>query len=254
MIKMYTFKIYVVFHKFLVPECYETLSSEDIEQHVRFVAVNAKIPKEIPAALAPYVIQERQLPWYNPFLQHNRFCESSVFFHAWKNPDIFLKESYIGFIHYDMLLKKEALAFIRAEIMTAGNEQVVFTQAAYTARPHLDQLFPLGRWDQLVKLYNIIFQKSHTIYTIIDKEIPLYHSFVLHRDTFHRMMVFAEAAIPYLFEFLNFDTRHLPYQIERLHGIFLALQREDGNPARWIPLPGVIHQDRLKDTWQSTAL
>ena len=73
------FKIYVIFHKFLVPECYETLSGEDISEHVRFIEVNAAIPKEIPAALAdlaPYIIQERELTWYNPFLQHNRFCVS----------------------------------------------------------------------------------------------------------------------------------------------------------------------------------
>lgn len=248
------FKIYVVFHKFLVPECYETLSREDIEQHVRFVAVNAQIPKMIPPELKPYVIEERLLRWYNPFMQYNRFCESSVFFHAWKNPEIFLKQKYIGFIHYDMLLKKEALDFLKREITAAGDEQVVFTQAAYTARQHLDQVFTLSMWDQLVKLYNIIFQKSHTIHTIVDKDIPLYHSFVLHRDTFHRMMVFAEAAIPYVFELLQFDTKHLPYHIERLHGVFLALQREEGNPARWIPLPGVIHQDRLKDNWQTPAL
>ena len=248
-----TFKINVIFHNYLVPECYETLSGEDIEQHVRFVGVNAKLPKSVPPELAPYVIEERELRWYNPFLQHNRFCESSVFFHAWKNPSIFLQDTYIGFIHYDMLLKKEALACIRAELATA-TAPVLFTQATLVARPHLDQVFKLTQWDKLVQLYNIIFKKSHTIHTIIDKEIPLYHSFVMHRDTFHRMMVFAEAAIPYMFEMLNYDTRHLPYQIERLHGIFLALQKEDGNPARWIPLPGVIHQDRLKDNWQTPAL
>lgn len=103
------FSLYVVFHKFLVPECYETLSPEEVAR-LRFVAVNGAIAKTIPDALAPYVIEERSLAWYNPFLQHNRFCESSVFFHVWKNPE--LMNEYIGFFHYDMLIHRDALQFL----------------------------------------------------------------------------------------------------------------------------------------------
>ena len=251
--RMTRFKIYVIFHKFLVPECYETLSSEDIETYVRFFAVNTKIPKEIPNTLTQHVIRERELPWYNPFLQHNQFCESSAFFHAYKNPEMFLKDTpYIGFIHYDMLLKKEALEFLEKEI-TAATEPILFTQMTLNAKPHLTQIIPLSSWDTLVKLYNILFGTSRTIYDILDRDIPLYHSFVIHRETFQRMMFFAENAIPYLFEMLNCETKHLPYMIERLHGVFLALQKLDGNPRIWIPIPGIIHQDRLKDGWK-TAL
>jgi hypothetical protein len=242
-----SFRIYVVFHKFLVPECYETLSGEDIAKYVRFFAVNAKIPKHIPDELKQHVIHERSLTWYDPFMQHNRFCESSAFFHIYKNAEL-MQTPYIGFIHYDMLLKREAIQFLEGQLADA-KEEVLFTQATLIARDHLMQIFPLVCWEKLVELYNIIFQKKHSIHTIIDKEIPLYHSFIIHRHTFHKMMFFAERAIPFLFEFLGFDTRHIPYQIERLHGIFLALQREDG--LKWIPLPGVIHQDRLKDAWQT---
>lgn len=243
-----SFRINVIFHKFLVPEAYETLSGEDIAKYIRFVAVNAKIPKEIPAALAPYVIHERELPLYDPFLQHNRFCESSVFFHAYRNPDKFLDRPYVGFIHYDMLLKKEALEFLDREIADASGE-ILFTQSSLVARPHLEQIISLTQWDKLVQLYNIIFGKTYTIYTVLDKEIPLYHSFVIHRDTFHRMMFFAERVIPYLFEMLAFSTEHLPFMLERLYGVFLALERENG--LNWRPIPGIIHVDRLKDAWRS---
>ena len=247
---MTQFRIYVIFHKFLVPECYETLSGDDIAKYVRFLAVNAKIDKQVPKVLMPYIIQERGLPRYDPFMQHNRFCESSAFFHAYRNPEVFGATDYIGFIHYDMLLKREAITFLEEQI-AAATEEVLFTQSILTARPHLQQIVQMEQWEQLVGIYNIIFQKNHTIHSIIDKDIPLYHSFVIHKNTFHRMMFFAERTIPYLFEFIGFDTKHLPYVIERLHGVFLALQREDGCPAKWIPLPGVIHQDRLKDAWQT---
>jgi hypothetical protein len=243
---MTDFQIHVIFHKFLIPECYEDLSGADIERYVRFFAVNAKIPKEIPSALQPYVLQERQLPWYNPFLQHNRFCESSAFFHVWKNPDIFQKK-YIGFFHYDMVLKREMITFL--EENTGGADEILFVHSALIARQHLCQVIPLENWNIMVKMYNAIFQTNHTIYDVLDKEIPLYHTFVIHHTTFHRMMSYAEAVIPYLFEMIRFDTNPLPYMLERLHGVFLALQRLDGK-IRWLPLPGVTHRDDLKDSWK----
>lgn len=249
------FRINVIFHKFLVKECYETLSGEDIQDHLRFVAVNPIIQKKVPAELTPYIIEERQLTWYNPFMQHNRFCESSVFFHAWKNPDVFLDTPYIGFVHYDMLVKREALDFLKREIAAAEGRQqeVLFAPYCHIARPHLEQ-FTLDFWDNFVAFYNALFKTQHTIHTIVDKPIPLYHTYVIHRNTFSRMMAFAELAIPHLFEAIGCDTRHLPYQIERMHGVFLALQREDRSPATWITnIPGISHEDRLKDDWQGGA-
>jgi len=243
-----TFRINVIFHKFLIPECYETLSSEDIAKYVRFVGVNAKIPKEIPPALAPYVIHERDLPLYDPFLQHNRFCESSVFFHAYRNPTKMLDTPYVGFIHYDMLLKKEALEFLEREIADASGE-ILFTHSTLEALPHLNQVITLSHWNVLIQFYNVMFEKDHTVLSIIDGEIPLYHSFVIHKDTFHRMMFFAERAAPYMFEMMNFSTEYMPFMLERLHGVFLALERQNG--LQWRPIPGIIHVDALRDAWRS---
>jgi len=215
------------------------------------MAVNAKVPKSIPENLLHQVIEERLLPWYNPFLQHNRFCESSAFFHVWKNPP--LMNDYIGFFHYDMLIEKPALQALQEEIPKLGGERVVFTNVTLTARPNIQQVIELRQWNQMIQLYNAIFGTQHTIMTVLDEELPMYHSFVVHRETFQRMMHFADKAVPYLFELLNFDTKHLPFMIERLHGIFLCLERLDGRVSRWIPLPGITHLDRLKDDWRSRA-
>lgn len=242
-----SFTLYVVFHKFLVPECYETLSGEDLK-YLRFMAVNAKIPKEVPEFLAPYVIEERRLAWYNPFLQHNRFCESSAFFHVWKNRP--LMNDYIGFFHYDMLIENPAIEFLKREIAALDNERVVFTNVTLTARPHIQQILELRQWNQIIQLYNALYKTQHTIFSVLDEELPMYHSFVLHRETFERMMTFAEQAISYIFELIGFDTKHLPFMLERLHGVFLALQRLDGSVSRWLPLPGITHLDRLKDSWK----
>jgi len=243
------FILYVVFHKFLVSECYETLLPEELK-HIRFIAVNAKIPKTVPDALVPQVIEERSLGWYNPFLQHNRFCESSAFFHVWKNPE--LMSDYIGFFHYDMLIKKEAIEFLKEQITitNASNERVLFTNVTLVAWRELNQIISITQWNDIVKLYNTMFNTRHSVIDVLTEEIPLYHSFVVHRETFNAMMTFAEKAVPLLFEMIGYDTKHLPFMIERLHGLFLLLQTCDGSISRWIPLPGITHLDRLKDSWK----
>ena len=244
-----SFTLYVVFHKFLVPECYETLSPEDFK-HLRFIAVNAQIDKTVPESLVPYVIEERRLPWYNPFLQYNRFCESSAFFHVWKNPGLI--SDYVGFFHYDMLMNKEAIEFLKEQIpvIEASKERVLFTNVTLIAWRELNQVIKILQWNEIVKIYNTMFQKSHSIMDVVQEQLPLYHSFIAHRETFDKMMTFAERAIPVLFEMIGFDTRHLPFMIERLHGVFLLLQKYEGSVSRWIPLPGITHVDRLKDSWK----
>ena len=243
------FSLYVVFHKFLVPECYETLSVEDFD-HVRFMAVNAKIEKSVPEALAPYVIEERRLAWYDPFLQYNRFCESSTFFHVWKNPD--LMNEYVGFFHYDMLMNKTAIEFLKENMPSIDkrDERVLFTNVTLTAWPQLNQVISIEQWNQIVAIYNTMFHTRHSIMDILNEQLPLYHSFVAHRMIFERMMLFAEKAIPRLFEMLGYDTKHLPFMIERMHGVGLALQKRDGFTHRWVSLPGITHVDRLKDSWK----
>jgi hypothetical protein len=249
---MALFRLNIIFHKFLLTECYEELSQEDIEEYISFVAVNGKIPKSVPYCYRSFLISESSLSWYNPYLQHNRFCESSVFFHAWRNPQVFLEQPYIGFFHYDMVLKKEALDFLieHTTAAEAAGKQVVFAPYCLVGRDHIQQIISLNEWNLIVNTYNEMFGGNHTIHSVIDKELPLYHTFVLHRDLFQRMMSFAEIISPRLFEMLGFDTRHLPFMLERMHAVFLALQRLDGATGDWLPLPGVVHKDNLKDHWQ----
>lgn len=246
------FRLYIVFHKFLVEELYKELTDEQINRYIRFVAVNQKIQKEIPARLAPYVIYERRMPWYNPFLQYNHFCESSVFFHVWRN-GLHQAKPYVGFLHYDMEIKREAIETLERECTAAlaRGEPVLFPQSCLTARPHVDQVLQLRTWDALLGIYRALSGSSKSLWDVLDEEIPLYHSFVLGRDQFHRLMVHAERTIPHLFDLLDQNPRHLPYMLERMHGLFLGLEKADGRVTRWIPLPGVLHHDHFKDAWRA---
>ena len=64
------------------------------------------------------------------------------------------------------------------------------------------------------------------------------------------MIIFCKIVFPHLFEMLNCETIHLPYHLERLHGIFLLCQKFEGHLPHWIQMPGIIHNETLKDSWQ----
>jgi hypothetical protein len=247
---MVSYRIYVIYHKFLTLEAYKDLDMKYIQDHVQFVGVNGKIQKTIPSELAPYSFEERELQNFDPFMQANRFCESSVFFHVARNEERLLKPyDFVGFLQYDMILKNSLFEEIDRSI--ENTEQILFYHFKDKSYPHLNQAIGFQGWTHILNIYNILFGKNHTIDAVLNNEIPLYHSYMMHKNMFLKMMFFAHHSIPRIFEMLGHDTRHLPYHIERSHGIFLLLQKLDGHLTKWIELPGVDHKPELKDPWQN---
>jgi len=248
-----SFRFYIIFHKFLTEVAYEKLNKIYLERYCNFVAVNTSIrDKQVPEPLKHLVFEERQLPNYNPFMQHNKFCESSVFFHVANNPEILLDPyEFVGFLQYDMVLENSLFQNIEAAIQTLENPQkILFVHFAENSRRHLDQAVGLDGWAAILDLYNRTFKTKHVMDSILQANIPLYHCYMIPKAIFKKMMKFAEKSIPLLFYMLGNDTRHLPYHIERSHGIFLVLQTLDGHLDRWIQMPGIEHRNGIKDPWQ----
>jgi hypothetical protein len=247
------FRFYIIFHKFLTEVAYEKLDKTYLEKYCKFVSVNTAIKnKQIPQPLAHLVFEERQLPHYNPFMQHNRFCESSVFFHVAQNAELLLDpHEFVGFLQYDMVLEDSLFQNIEGAIKTLENpHKILFVHFAENSRRHLDQAIGVAGWQLVLNLYNHTFSTAHNMESILQANMPLYHSYMIPKAIFKKMMKFAEASIPLIFEMLGNDTRHLPYHIERSHGIFLILQTLEGHIDRWIQMPGIEHRDGIKDPWQ----
>jgi len=244
-----SFRLYVIFHKALFSICYYDLSDSDMINYIRFIATNAKIPKAIPDNLAPFVFSESQLPWYDPFMQHNFFCEDSAFFHVLNNHKILLDPyPFVGFLQYDMVLQSTLFRTIESCLGCKRDpRRILFVHKTDIAFTHLNQIIGLEGWGKIVRLYNAMFKTHHTLNDVLHKDIPLFHTYVMHKDLFRKMMTFAKRHIPLLFEMLGYETRHLPFHIERAHGIFLALQLMDGKIDPWIVLPGIEHRQSLRD-------
>lgn len=247
-----SFRFYIIFHKFLSKKAYEKLNPYYIEKYCRFIGVNASIEKHVDPSFYPYLFEETQLPNYDPFLQHNKFCESSVFFHTYRNAQLLLDPyGFVGFLHYDMILENKFFETIEYVINTLPNpEKKLFFYFAENSARHLLQVIDSEGWTIIVDIYNKMFSTQHTLEELLHANIPLYHTYLVPKQIFKKMMMFAEKTSSRIFEMVNFNTHHLPYLLERSHGIFLTLQTMDGHLDTWIRLPGLEHNETLKDPWQ----
>jgi hypothetical protein len=246
-----TYKLYIIFHKTLYEECYKKLSKKQFDQ-LTFFAVNSTIQKEVPEMCMNQIIIERNLPYYNPLWQHSNFCESSVFLHVYKNEKLLNNYDYVGFFQYDMIIEPSVLETIETTLEKYKQNNFFFYHFKENSNRHLDQAICLDGWSVILKLYNILFKTNHAIEQITSEDIPLYHAFVLPKHIFQKMMAFCEVAFPHIFEMLACGTKHLPYHLERLHGIFLICQKLEGHLPHWVHLEGIIHNDMLKDGWQTS--
>ena len=245
------YKPYIIFHKTIYEECYKDLSTHHFDK-LSFFGVNSKIKKMVPSSYMDKIIIERNLPYYNPLWQHAGFCEDSVFLHVYKNPELLLdKYDYVGFFQYDMILENSLFETVDTMLKTYnGSSNLFFYYYKENSYRHLNQVIYLGGWEMIVNLYNKTFTTTHTIQELITNDIPLYHCYILPKDVFNKMMMFFEKAFPIIFELLGCDSRHLPYHLERCHGMFLFFQYTENHIPTWIQLPGLTHSDTLKDPWQ----
>lgn len=247
-----SFRFYIIFHKFLTKIAYEKLDRRYLDTYCRFAGVNLSIQKTIPSEYSSLVFEETQLEHYNPFLQHNKFCESSVFFHTYMNAPLLLDPyRFIGFLQYDMVLENSLFESIEQVLQHIEEpDKTLFVHYIENSARHLEQCIAYDGWKVIIQVYNKMFGTQHFLEEVLVSDIPLYHCYLIPRDIFRTMMAFATVAVPRIFEMLGADTAHLPYHLERCHGIFLLFQTLDKHIVRWFKLPGIEHRDGLKDTWQ----
>ena len=238
------YHFYIIFHKNVYEECYKDLDEKYLE-NCTFFGVNSKIQKYVPDKLRTKVILERNLPYYNPLWQFAEFCENSTLLHVYKNPQL-CNYDYVGFFQYDMILTNSVFATIDSTL-ESGSRDTVFYFLKENSYRHLDQIIHLQGWQKIVELYNNIFHTNHSLDFVLINDIVLLHCFLLPKSVFTRMMDFFEKAFPTMFELLGCEVRHLPFHLERMHGIFLLFQHQEGHISQFVPMPGLIHSNTLKD-------
>lgn len=247
------YQFYIIFHKDLYKECYKDLKQEYYDK-IKFFAVNSKILKKVPEKNLKdnKIIIERELPYYNPLWQHSNFCEDSAFLHVYKNHELLLDSyDYIGFFQYDMILNNDIFEQLEFTLQNhPEKDKLLFYFYKENSYRHLDQVICLDGWRIIIDIYNKLFNTNHSVDLVVINDIPLYHCYVMPKNIFNKMMQFLESVFPVLFELLGCETKHLPYHLERCHGIFLFFQLVENKLPHWFQMPGIIHSDDLKDPWQ----
>ena len=148
-------RVFVVFHDRLEESCYAQLSPLEFEM-LTFVAVRPDLPKRYNRARFTNVVNEWELPIYDPSLQARGYKEASVLWHLRHN-NMYAPDDVVLLLQWDMVLQGNMLAHVLAG----------FTDAM----PMCNVLVPYAR----LKL-SVPEEAVAAVQRMLDKEIGHVHS------------------------------------------------------------------------------
>lgn len=207
-----------------------------------WVAVNEKIPKQIPDWLhKDSLIKEYEMKIHSPLYQMLNFYQNSVFFHLYWNKNL-INSKYIGFGQYDMSFNKEEM------------EKLLYTIKDDTADKFISAfLYPfdvlcfkeeLPQWEEMFMApYNSFYSMNHTLDSLKGIPLALLHTFIIPTWFFLHMMPFVESLLPRILKFTNWETRHLAGTLERIFALCISCGIVEGKFRHLIQLNGVTHND-----------
>ena len=245
------FQLAFIGHERFYKETVAGISEEDLKKYVRFVCVNEKLAKHVPESFPKEcVVNEWEFPDYEEFYQKNNYYQNSVFFNT-MNVIETLGLDQIGFFQYDMIMSPAIFDTIKS---TSEADK----EAAIGFYPYpIEQLFEIvkpGAWQFIIQQYSNFFQVSVDTDQLEEMKLALFHTFVIPKKNYCRMMHFAKKVLPNIVTFLT-DTgnRHMAGTLERLFALCLNLEIITGNmkPFTWVD--GLIHDDvnlRLRDDFR----
>jgi hypothetical protein len=249
------FQIAIIGHERFYKETVAGITEEDLKKYVRFVCVNENLPKNIPESFPKEcIVNEWEFPDYEEFYQKNNYYQNSVFFNT-MNVIETLGLEQIGFFQYDMIMSPAIFDTIKST-----NE--ADKEAAIGFYPYpIEQLFEIvnpGAWQFIIQQYSNFFQVSVDTDQLEEMKLALFHTFVIPKKNFCRMMHLTKKVLPTVLTFLSSSgTRHIAGTLERLFALFLNMEIVTGNMKDFIWVPNLIHDDvnlRLRDDFRGVSL
>jgi hypothetical protein len=256
-IQQMKFQIYVIFHKTLHKDFYESISEEVFREHITCIGVNEEIPKSYNPWFNASVIHENQFVKYNPLLQKQKYYESSVYHHI-AHSTIINPYDYVGCIHYDMKITNKTLEHIQTNIDFHKNTNCLFYLDLAQGDHNICNSFGTPEkgasiWGEILQQYNDTFHTSFNLHHILYNSIPMFHCFVIPKHILQSLIPFIDKISPQIHDLLGkLQTKGekrntLPYHLERLWGFCLLLKKLEGFLPVWIPFQDIIHDESVKD-------
>jgi hypothetical protein len=97
-------------------------------------------------------------------------------------------------------------------------------------------------WEEVfLKKYNSFYKMNHTFKSIEHIPLSLMHTFMMPTWFFLHMMPFVESIVPSLLKMMNWDTRHLGGNLERVFALCISFGIIEGKFRQLVQLHGVQH-------------
>jgi hypothetical protein len=236
---MKALNFFIIFHNKLFQENTSGFSPIELEVF-KWVAVNEKIPKEIPEWVPKNsLLKEYEMKVHSPLYQMLNFYQNSVFFHLYWNKEL-IDSKYIGFGQYDMSFNADNFRKI-TELLKEDTADKIIPVFAYPFQA-LSITEGLTLWEEaFLKPYNSFYKLNHTFKSI--QHIPLFlmHTFIMPTWFFLHIMPFVESILPNLLKLMDWNTRHLAGNLERVFALCISFGIIEGKFRQLVQLHGVEH-------------
>jgi len=230
---------FIIFHDKLFQENTSEFSPTELEAF-KWVAVNERIPKEIPEWVPKNsLLKEYEMKVHSPLYQMLNFYQNSVFFHLYWNKEL-LDSKYIGFGQYDMKFTAEDFRKITELIKEDTADKIIPTFLYPFQALSITERLPL--WEEaFLKPYNSFYNMNHTFKSIEHIPLSLMHTFIMPTWFFLHIMPFVESNLRNLIKVMSWDMRHIAGNLERVFALCISFGIIEGKFRQLVQLNGVQH-------------
>ena len=177
----------------------------------------------------------------SPLYQMSNFYQNSVFFHLYWNREL-LDSKYIGFGQYDMKFDADNFRKVTEVIQKDMADTIVPVFLYPFEALSITERLPL--WEEaFLKPYNSFYNMNHTFKSIEHIPLSLMHTFIMPTWFFLHIMPFVESNLSNLLKVMNWDTRHLAGNLERVFALCISFGIIEGKFRQLVQLNGVQHID-----------
>lgn len=227
--------VFIVFHSRIFDELYTTIPSDVLLNNFTFVAVNPSIQKTY-TQNKYRVLNEWELPVYNPDLQNLGYRENSVLYHVYAN-NLHKNYTKVGFFQYDM-------SFVNLDLdkyLHNSNPRLCFTHFHSTYKHAFEDTW----WVLSDKYRRFILDNYEDFHkSKIDKGriFPLFNSFIVNSDVFEKFMKWIIQLYAPFYTILENPSGYIAGVYERVTS--LALSQQD---IEFEHITDMVHDQDIKN-------
>ena len=237
--------VYSVWHHKIFDHCYEKLDSQSLSKITMF-DVNSSYQKHYNKNKNYNIICEYELAEYNKVLQATNYCQTSCFYHVYKN-QLYKNYSHIGFIQYDMELEKDFITDIESNLVGCRNTifyNLAIGQGGKVEYEKLCEPYTNSVLEQYNKYFNTHFTIHGILSNPLSKDFVCLHTFVISTPMYEKMMKWFCSILDWLHKnYINgYYFSPMSDFSEAIFGLFLLLERIQEPTIQFKPL-------KLKHDW-----